>query len=55
VQSLAESAKERAADLMGNSSSPSSPSSSASSTPAEFGSREDLYGKAGSSRNSSGR
>jgi hypothetical protein len=43
VQSLAESARERAADMMGSS------SSSMSST--EFGSREDLYGKAGSSPN----
>jgi hypothetical protein len=42
VQSLAESAKERAADLTGTS----------SGTP-EFGSREDVYGKAGTtSRNS---
>ena len=60
VQSLAESAKERAAEMTGSSSrgsAPASPSSSpaSASTPAsssvtapEFGSREDLYGKAGS-------
>jgi hypothetical protein len=58
VQSLAESAKERAAEMTGSrssapsspASSPSSASSSASSsvTSPEFGSREDLYGKAGS-------
>jgi hypothetical protein len=41
VQSLAESAKERAAEMT-NSSSSSSP---------EFGSREDIYGKTGSSNN----
>lgn len=48
VQSLAESAKERAAEMTGSSSrgSSSTPSSSA-----EFGSREDLYGKAGSGSN----
>jgi hypothetical protein len=45
VQSLAESAKERAADLMGT-------SSSSTSDTAAFGSREDLYGKAGSGHNS---
>jgi hypothetical protein len=78
VQSLAESAKERAAELVGNSPSGSttstapgsiatgsgvsgsttgatnrpSPSGSTGST-ADFGSREDLYGKAGSSSNNS--
>jgi len=57
VQSLAESAKERAADLMGNSStatsrpSPSTATTSTASTTA--GAREDLYGKAGSSSNNS--
>jgi hypothetical protein len=62
VQSLAESAKERAADLMGTtrpSPSPSStPGSTISSGPsasdtAAFGSREDLYGKAGSGSSNS--
>ena len=52
VQSLAESAKERAAEMT-NSSSRSSSSSSSSSSPApEFGSRDDLYGKAGTGSNS---
>ena len=49
VQSLAESAKERAADMKGSSTSSSRPSSSSP----EFGSREDLYGKAGTSSNNS--
>ena len=65
VQSLAESAKERAAEMTGSSSRGSSPGSpsgsstgsasvpSAGSASAEFGSREDLYGKAGSGSNSS--
>ena len=49
VQSLAESAKERAAEMTGSSSrSSSSGSSSAGTSSPEFGSREDLYGKAGS-------
>jgi hypothetical protein len=47
VQSLADSAKERAADMM------SSPSSSRTSSSPEFGSREDLYGKAGTGSNNS--
>lgn len=55
VQSLAESAKERAAEMTNSSSrgssAPSSASPSASSS--EFGSREDLYGKAGTGSNSS--
>jgi hypothetical protein len=45
VQSLADSAKERAADM--------STGSSARTSSSEFGSREDLYGKAGSSSNNS--
>jgi hypothetical protein len=45
VQSLADSAKERAADMTASGSSTRSSS--------EFGSREDLYGKAGSSSNNS--
>jgi len=58
VQSLAESAKERAAEMTNSSSrnpSPSSasPSSSPSSSSPEFGSRDDLYGKAGTGSNSS--
>jgi len=56
VQSLADSAKERAADMMSSPSSPSSSSSSSSSRTSsspEFGSREDLYGKAGTSSNNS--
>jgi hypothetical protein len=53
VQSLAESAKERAAEMTNSSSrNPSSSSSSPSSSP-EFGSRDDLYGKAGTGSNSS--
>jgi hypothetical protein len=60
VQSLAESAKERAAEMTSSSrssSAPSAPSSTPSSSSTassssvsspEFGSREDLYGKAGS-------
>jgi hypothetical protein len=48
VQSLADSAKERAADMM----SPSTSTSRTSSSP-EFGSREDLYGKAGTGSNNS--
>jgi hypothetical protein len=57
VQSLAESAKERAAEMTNSSrssSSPSAPSASSSapssspSSSPEFGSREDIYGKAGS-------
>jgi hypothetical protein len=60
VQSLAESAKERAADLMGS----TSPRSTVSTTKtgatigttgptgtADFGSREDLYGRAGTGSN----
>jgi hypothetical protein len=47
VQSLADSAKERAADMTS-----SSGSSRTSSSP-EFGSREDIYGKAGTSPNNS--
>lgn len=46
VQSLADSAKERAADM-------TSTSSSARTSSSEFGSRDDLYGKAGSSSNNS--
>jgi hypothetical protein len=46
VQSLAESAKERAAEMTGS----STPKSSTSNAP-EFGSRDDIYGKAGSSNN----
>jgi hypothetical protein len=56
VQSLAESAKERAAEMTNSSSRNSSPSSSSSpSSPSspEFGSRDDLYGKAGTGSNSS--
>ena len=45
VQSLADSAKERAAEM--------STSSSARTSSSEFGSRDDLYGKAGSSSNNS--
>jgi hypothetical protein len=45
VQSLSDSAKERAADM--------SASSSARTSSSEFGSRDDLYGKAGSSSNNS--
>jgi hypothetical protein len=52
VQSLAESAKERAAEMTNSSSRSSSSappaSSSSSSSSPEFGSREDIYGKAGS-------
>lgn len=55
VQSLAESAKERAAEMTNSSSR--NPSSSSSSSPSssspEFGSRDDLYGKAGTGSNSS--
>ena len=47
VQSLADSAKERAADMAGS----SSPSRTSASP--EFGSREDIYGKAGTGSNNS--
>jgi len=50
VQSLSDSAKERAADMMSSGAGSSARTSSSSS---EFGSREDLYGKAGSSSNNS--
>jgi hypothetical protein len=54
VQSLAESAKERAADMRSPSTSTSSTSSARPSPSSpEFGSREDLYGKAGTSPNNS--
>ncbi|WP_204002804.1 hypothetical protein [Virgisporangium aurantiacum] len=55
VQSLAESAKERAAEMTNSSSrNPSSSSSASPSSPSpEFGSRDDLYGKAGTGSNSS--
>lgn len=56
VQSLAESAKERAADMMGNAKpTPTGAAGTAGSSNSEtaaFGSREDIYGKAGSSSNS---
>jgi hypothetical protein len=53
VQSLAESAKERAAEMTGSSSRSSAESSTAGSSASsasspEFGSRADIYGKAGS-------
>jgi hypothetical protein len=48
VQSLADSAKERAADMMHTGARPTE-----TATKPEFGSREDLYGKAGSNPNNS--
>jgi hypothetical protein len=51
VQSLADSAKDRAAEMTGKSTS-NAPRTSGSSS-SEFGSREDLYGKAGSNNSRS--